>query len=118
MKAVAGPQLAGEAEVEPARETAAAQTVGDPDGIGNTRGSLVDPIEITGNREMFGDIAFPWRHGAAVSLGPVGHSGSLRRQAPPSLTRFASFRRAEGSCSACSAPVESTSFALPSCIRR
>ena len=76
LKAAAGAQFAREPDIEPADKPAAAQQRAEPEALGEVAFALLEPIEIIGDREMLGDVAFPGRHGAAIGLDPVGHDGS------------------------------------------
>ena len=76
MKAAAGAQLAGEAEVEAAGEAAGAQPIGESERVRQGAFGLLEPLGVIGDREMLGHVAFPGRHGAAIGLKPVLHTGS------------------------------------------
>ena len=76
LKAAAGAQFAREPHIEPVGKTAVAQPLAEPQRVGQVRLRLLEPLEVIGDREMLGDVAFPGRHGAAIGLDPVRHDGS------------------------------------------
>jgi hypothetical protein len=73
MKAAAGAQLAHEPQVEAAVKPGAAQQVAQVQQVGEVALGIGQPVEIVGDREVLGDVAFPGRHRAAIGLAPAVH---------------------------------------------
>ena len=68
VKTAAGAQFAGEAHVELPRKTAGAEKLAQARGLGDGALGVAEPVEVIGDREMLGNIAFPRRHRVAVRL--------------------------------------------------
>jgi hypothetical protein len=71
MKAGAGAQLARKPHVKSAGGRY--RFIIEPEARGGDRCRISQAVEIIGDREVFGDVAFPWSDDAAPSLRPAIH---------------------------------------------
>ncbi len=70
MEAGAFAEFAGETSLDPAAWWQGA----DADCVGEVGLGFLQPVEVIGDGEVFGDVALPGGHGAAIGLGPAGHA--------------------------------------------
>ena len=90
VKGGAGAHLAGKAQIVAPLEAAALHRLGKADAAHQVRLGLIQPVEVKGDREMLGDVAFPGRDATAIGFDPSsrGRGGHVRcSQAAPRVRR-------------------------------
>src|SRR3984893_4932832 len=96
MKAGAVAQLARKPHVKPTGGRY--RFIDEPEARGSDRCRISQAVEIIGDREVFGDVAFPWSDDAAPGLRPAFHCTLPTPQTLSSLpAEFARQRRSSAS---------------------